>query len=84
MEETGNIQYFKITKAWKRNNVTDHPHKGKNPHPHMWIEGSFGALAKDLLGKFENTIFSFWNCRSLLFNRANVFWQFGINSISAK
>lgn len=84
MEETGNIQYFKITKAWKRNNVTDHPHKGKNPHPHMWIEGSFSALAKDLQGKFENTIFSFWNCRSLLFNRANVFWQFGVNSIFCK
>lgn len=29
MEETSSKWYFKITKAWKRNNVIDLPHMGK-------------------------------------------------------
>lgn len=71
MEETSNKWYFKITKAWKRNNVIDLPHKEKYPHPHMWLEGSFSSLGKDLLSKFEKLpFFSFWNCRYVLFKQS--------------
>lgn len=93
MEGTSSKLYFKITKAWKRNNVIDLPHmEKKNPHLHIWIEGSLSALIKDLLSKLENKqtkktrlfFFPFWNCRYVLFNGANVCWQFAVNCIAAK
>lgn len=68
-----------------KENVIDLPHKEKYPHPHMWLEGSFSSLGRDLLSKSEKSPFFFLlELQVCLVNRVNIFWPLVINCISAK